>query len=180
MKNAWMIGMALVMATATAACGKSEKKDGESVGDSIANQLIIGMAKDTYAKAKADFDKGEDPTCIMDTNELKKIKSQEAQDLATNYDKICVAAAPARREQKRMETALKDVEKAQTDKDEAPMLKANQVLLKGACEDAETVLKDVAKANLSSEPQVKSLEALKAKACTKENLEGGVKTAAKK
>ena len=159
-------------------CGKKEKE--QDLGESLGNALVLGMAKDQYQKGKSHYDKGEDATldCIMDTAELRKDKSAEAQKLATDIDTLCEVDVPSRAQQKNLDDKLKDVQTSQ--KSDDGMLQANQVLLKYACDDADKAITEMNGKNLSASPNAKALADKKTAACTTENLEGKAKKTAKR
>lgn len=166
------------LALALPGCGKKDKEPAQDLGESLGNALIMGMAKDQYAKAKATYDKGEDPAldCIMDTNELRKDKRAEAQKLATDIDTLCDVDAPSRKHQKDLDAKLADVQASRKSKD--GMLASNQLLLKYACEDAEKAIKEMGDKSLGAAPNAKALSDKKDATCTKDNLEGkGAKSA---
>jgi len=178
-----LVSSVFALAIALPGCGKKDKdKDpAQDLGESLGNALVLGMAKDQYAKAKATYDKGEDPTldCLIDTNELRKDKGAEAQKLATDLDTLCDVDGPSRHHQKELDAKLADVTASRKSKD--GMLESNQLLLKYACEDADKALKTMTDKNLASSPNAKALTDKKAAACTPENLEGkGAKKTAKR
>ena len=172
--------VAIIVGTAVAmgGCGKSKKEEKDSAdkfGESLGNALILGMAKDQYKKGKEKYDRGEDASldCIMDTAELKKDKSAEAQQLAKDIDRLCDVDVPARTASKDLDKALADVQQSKTDKNWADMLRANQVILKQTCDHTDEALKKMSSAGLGNEPNAKALETKKHQVCGPENLEGG-------
>jgi hypothetical protein len=173
-----MLGSVFAVAIALPGCGKKEPTP--DLGESLGNALVLGMAKDQYAKAKANYDKGEDATldCIMDTNELRKDKSAEAQKVANDLDVLCEVDVPSRQRQKDLDDKLKDVQASRKSND--GMLEANQLLLKYSCEDTDKALKTMTEKNLSTSPNAKSLSDKKTATCTKENLEGKAKKTARR
>lgn len=164
----------LVAFVALAACSK-KSDPAEDLGAALGNSIVLGFAKDQYGKAKANYDKGEDATldCIMDTNELRKDKSAEAQKLADDIDTLCDVDVPARKHQKSLDDKLADVNASKKSKD--GLLESNQLLLKYACEDAEKAMKDMQDKKLDAKPNAKALADKKAQACTPDNLEGKTK-----
>jgi hypothetical protein len=166
----------VAVALSAAACGKKSSGDAaEDLGNALGNALVLGMAKDQYAKAKAAYDAGQDATgeCIMSTDELRKDKSAEAQKLADDIDRLCEVDAPARALSKRLDDALASVTAARTDKTKSGMLASEQVLLKMACDDVDERLKAIAKRKLSSQPNAAALQSKKDAGCTSDNLNGG-------
>src|SRR5206468_6379586 len=131
-------------------------------------------------KAKSTYDKGEDANldCIMDTNELRKDKSADAQKLADDIDTLCDVDVPARHHQKALDDKLADVQASRKSKD--GLLESNQLLLKFACEDAEKAIKDIQEKKLDAKPNAKALSDKKATVCIAGNLEAkGKKTASR-
>jgi hypothetical protein len=177
MRGSLSLAILVTSAFLVGGCGKSKTDDsgGDKLGESLGNALILGMAEDQHKRAKEKYDRGEDATldCIMDTAELRKDKSPKAQKLATEIDTLCEIDVPARAHSKELDKALADVRTSKTDKSQADMLRANQVILKLACEHTDEALKKMTSAGLGSEPNAKSLDAKKAQVCIAENLEGG-------
>ncbi len=176
--NAKQMAMGVVCVAAAlsaTACGKKSSDPGEDLGTSLGNALVLGMAKDQYAKAKQAYDAGQDATteCIMSTAELRKDKSAEAQKLADDIDRLCEVDAPARVLSKRLDETLASVTAARTEKGKADMLSSEQVLLKMACDDADERIKQIAKLGLSAQPNAAALQTKRNAACTTENLSGG-------
>jgi hypothetical protein len=172
------LSVAIIVGTAllVGGCGKSKTEDsGEKLGDSLGNALVYGMAEEQHKKAKAKYDKGEDASgeCIMDTAELRKDKSAKAQQLAREIDRLCDVDIPARGQSKELDKAFADVQDSKTNKAQADMLRANQVVLKQTCEHTDETLKKMTTAGLGGEPNAKALEAKKTQICVAENLEGG-------
>jgi hypothetical protein len=162
------------IALSSAACGKKSSDPAEDLGTSLGNALVLGMAKDQYAKAKQVYEAGQDATteCIMSTAELRKDKSAEAQKLADDIDRLCEVDAPARVLGKRLDDALAAVTAART-APKAVGLAGDQVVLKAACDDTDERLKQVAKLGLASQPNAVALQTKKGAACTTDNLTGG-------
>ena len=165
----------VAMALSAAACGKKSGDPAEDLGNALGNALVLGMAKDQYAKAKAAYDAGQDATgeCIMSTAELRKDKSAEAQKLADDTDRLCEVDVPARSLGKRLDDALASVTAARTDKSKHDMLASEQVLLKMACDDVDERIKQIGKLGLSSQPNAAALQTKRNAACTSDNLTGG-------
>jgi len=168
----------ILCAAVLLACGKKDKD--ADLGQSLGNALVLGMAQDQYKKAKATYDSGGDATldCIIDTSELRKDKSADAQKLATDLDTLCDVDVPARKIQKDLDDKLKDVEASKKNND--GMLEANQVLLKISCDDADKAIKDIGTKNLSSSPNAKALSDKHQTTGTTDNLEGKAKKTAKR
>jgi hypothetical protein len=165
----------VAIALSAAACGKKSSDPGQDLGTSLGNALVLGMAKDQYAKARQAYDSGQDATgeCFMSTGELRKDKSAEAQKLADDIDRLCEVDVPARTLGKRLDEALASVTAARTEKSKLDMLASEQVLLKMACDDADERIKQIAKLGLSSQPNAAALQTKKSAACTSDNLTGG-------
>jgi hypothetical protein len=165
----------VAVALSAAACGKKSSDPAEDLGTSLGNALVLGMAKDQYAKAKQAYDSGQDATteCIMSTAELRKDKSAEAQKLADDIDRLCEVDAPAKALGKRLDDALASVTGARTDKSKSGTLASEQVLLKMACDDADERIKQIGKLGLSSQPNAAALQSKRNAACTTDNLTGG-------
>jgi hypothetical protein len=161
------------LALAAVGCGKKTSNGDDDPGTALGNALVLGMAKDQYAKAKAAYDSGGDAAgeCIMDTAELRKDKSAEAQKLATDIDTLCDVNVPARDLGKRLDDTLADVTAER--KGTGDMLVSDQVLLKAACDDTDDGLKEMGKKGLASQPNAKALQTKRDAACTPENLAGG-------
>src|ERR1051326_4609032 len=127
--------LGLVFVAMVSLVGCSKKSDpAEDLGNALGNSIVLGFAKDQYTKAKGTYDKGEDATldCIMDTSELRKDKSADAQKLADDIDALCDVDVPARKHQKSLDDKLADVNASRKSKD--GLLESNQLLLKYACE----------------------------------------------
>jgi hypothetical protein len=169
-------GAALLGAGITG-CGKrSKSSSGDDFGTSLGNALVQGMAKDTYDKAKAKYDSGQDATdeCLFgDTTELKKDKSDDAQQLAKKLDQLCEVDVPARKLNKDLDDKLAAVTTDRTDKAHADDLLSDQMMLKLTCDHADTQLKKIATLALSSQPNAQAMQSKHDAACTKDNLEGG-------
>lgn len=164
--------LALAFTSALPGCGKKKSDPSEDLGTALGNSIVRDFAKDQYKKAQATYDKGEDATldCIMDTNELRKDKSAEAQKLADDIDTLCDVDVPARHHQKALDEKLADVDASRKSKD--GMLESNQLLLKYACEDADKALKDIQAKKLDAKPNAKALSDKRTNVCTTDNLEG--------
>jgi len=163
------------MALGVVACGKKGDAAAQDLGESLGNALVLGMAKDQYARAKAAYDSGQDASteCIMDTAELKKDKSAEAQKLAKDTDQLCEVDVPFRTLGKRLDDALASVTAARSDKSKADMLGGDQALLKFVCDDADERLKKIAGLSLSAQPNARALQSKRDAACSTDNLSGG-------
>jgi hypothetical protein len=168
------------MALGSVACGKKSGGTDDDPGTQLGNAIVLSMAKDQYAKAKQTYDSGGDATldCIMDTAELRKDKSAEAQKLADQVDALCDVDVPARQMSKRLDDTLADVTAEK--KGDGDMLAADQVLLKAACDDTDDALKEMAKKNLAAQPGAKALKDKRDAACTPDNLSGGTLKQAKR
>jgi hypothetical protein len=164
-----------VVALSAAACGKKSSDPAEDLGTSLGNALVLGMAKDQYAKAKQAYDSGQDATgeCLVSTAELRKDKSAEAQKLADDLDRLCEVDVPARALGKRLDDALASVTAARTERSKADMLPSEQFMLKMACDDTDERIKQIAKLGLSSQPGASALQQKRNTACTTDNLSGG-------
>jgi hypothetical protein len=176
--------VAALLGIGAAACGKHSGSAGEDLGTSLGNALVQGMAKDTYDKAKAKYDSGQDASdeCLFgDTAELKKDKSSEAQDLAKKLDQLCGVDVPARKMNKDLDEKLASVTTDRNDKSHADDLPGDQIMLKMVCDNAADQIKKIAGLGLSSQPNAQALQSKHDAACTKDNLEGGpIKQAKKK
>jgi len=182
-KKVILVVVAGLLGAAAAGCGKHSGSAGDDLGTSIGNALVQGMAKDTYDKAKAKYDSGQDATdeCLFgDTAELKKDKSAEAQDLAKKLDQLCGVDVPARKMGKDIDDKLAAVTADRTDKSKADDLPGDQIMLKMVCDNADEQLKKIAGLGLSSQPNAQALQSKHDAACTKDNLEGGPLKQAKK
>jgi hypothetical protein len=171
---------ALAFGSVAVGCGKKGSGGDDDPGTALGNALVLGMAKDQYAKAKAAYDSGGDADgeCIMDTAELRKDKSAEAQKLANDIDQLCDVDVPARAFSKRLDDALADVTKDQ--KSNGDMLEADQVILKGACDDTDGALKQMGQKGLSSAPSAVALKSKRDATCTPANLTGGAQKQAQR
>ncbi len=173
-----MIGMvcaALGMGAVGCSKHKSSSSGGDDLGTAIGNALVLGMAKDQYEKAKAKYDAGQDASdeCFMDTSELKKDKSDEAQQLAKNLDQLCEVDVPARKLGKDLDDKMASVTTDRTDKKHADELPADQVMLKFTCDEASDRLTKIGTLGLTSSPNAQALQTKHDADCTKDNLEGG-------
>lgn len=177
------VSLALAAALAIPVIGCSKKSSdaaAEDLGTALGNSLVLGFAKDQYQKAKSTYDKGEDANleCIMDTSELRKDKSADAQKLADDIDTLCDVDVPARHHQKALDEKLADVQASKKSKD--GLLESNRLLLKFACEDADKAIKDIQGKRLDAKPNAKALSDKKAQVCTADNLEGKAKKTAQR
>ncbi len=184
-KKMVLVVVAALLGAGIAGCGKrSGGSAGEDLGTSLGNALVLGMAKDTYDKAKAKFDSGQDASdeCLFgDTAELKKDKSDEAQSLAKKLDQLCGVDVPARKMGKDLDDKLAAVTTDRNDKSHADDLAGDQIMLKMVCDNAADQMKKIAALGLSSQPNAQALQSKHDAACTKDNLEGGpIKQAKKK
>src|SRR5258708_579815 len=144
------LALAAAIALPMIACGKKKSDPAEDLGSALGNSIVLGFAKDQYTKAKSTYDKGEDASldCIMDTNELRKDKSADAQKLADDIDTLCDVDVPARHHQKALDEKLADVDSSKKTKDN--LLESNQLLLKFACEDADKAIKEIQEKKLDT------------------------------
>jgi hypothetical protein len=169
--------VASLLGAGAVGCGKrSKSSSGDDFGTSLGNALVQGMAKDTYDKAKAKYDAGQDASdeCLFgDTTELKKDTSDDAQQLAKKLDQLCGVDVPARKLNKDLDDKLAAVTTDRTDKAHADGLLSDQMMLKLTCDEADSQLKKITALALSSQPNAQALQAKHDAACTKDNLEGG-------
>lgn len=173
-----LISFALAFVIALPGCSKKKSDPAEDLGTALGNSLVLGFAKDQYAKAKSTYDKGEDANldCIMDTSELRKDKGAEAQKLADDIDTLCDVDVPARHHQKALDEKVAEVDSSRKSKD--GLLESNQLLLKFACEDADKAIKEIQDKKLEAKPNAKALSDKRAQVCTSDNLEGKKKKTA--
>jgi hypothetical protein len=157
-------------------CGKrSKSSSGDDFGTALGNALVLGMAKDQYTKAKAKYDAGQDASdeCFMDTSELKKDKSDEAQTLAKQLDQLCEVDVPSRKLGKDLDDKMTSVTTDRTDKKHADELPSDQVMLKFTCDEATERLTKITTLGLAASANAVSLQSKHDADCTKDNLEGG-------
>jgi hypothetical protein len=178
-----VVAAVLCAAVSLGAVGCGKKSSGgtdDDPGTVLGNAIVLSMAKDQYAKAKAAYDSGGDAAgeCIMDTAELRKDKSAEAQKLANDIDTLCDVNVPAKDLEARLKTELADVTTERAGKGE--MLAADQVVLQGTCDDIDAALKDMAAKNLATQPGATALKTQRDAACTPDNLTGGAQKQARR